>query len=465
MPLQKTKQMKKIFLYCCIIFFAACKKSSYLDQRPNQSLVIPTMLQDIQALLDNDLVMNGIGVGGIVPSLGEIATDEYIVNANDLYNYFSPLESNAYTWQQKVFNGEHINDWNLPYRAVFYANIALDQLQKIEQTNDNETAWNNIKGSALFYRAFMFYHLAQTFAEPYDSSTANNTWGIPLQLHADINEQVARSTLQETYDRIIQDLEEAITRLPAKAQYATRPSQAACYALLAKLYLTIGDYTNAYNNADKALQLQNTLLDYNTLDAESSFPIPQMNEETIFMAALVYHDIYFTYTAGTDSVLYSSYADNDLRKKLFFTEGGPYGTMFFRGSYITGDMFGGIATDEVYLIRAEANARKGNITSCINDLNTLLQTRYAAGTFTPLTANTKEEALQLALIERRKELIMRGTRWIDLRRLNKEGLYTTNLQRVVNGTVYTLPANDPRYTYPIPDEVIQFNPSMPQNPR
>jgi len=60
---------------------------------------------------------------------------------------------------------------------------------------------------------------------------------------------------------------------------------------------------------------------------------------------------------------------------------------------------------------------------------------------------------------------MRGTRWIDLRRLNKEGLYTTNLQRVVNGTVYTLPANDPRYTYPIPDEVIQFNPSMPQNPR
>lgn len=458
--------MKTLLKLCCMLMLlAACKKSSYLNARPDQSLVIPETLTDIQALLDNDLVMNGIGVGGVVPALGEVGTNDYTVNDDDLYTFFNPLESNACTWQQQVFNGEHINDWNLPYKAVFYANIALDQLANIERTNDNATLWDNVKGSALFYRAFMFYQLAQVFAAPYDSSTAANTWGIPLQLHADINEQVQRSSLQQTCDQIIADLETAIPLLPATPLYATRPSQASCYALLAKLYLTTGDYINAGRYATEVLQLQNTLLDYNTLDASSSFPVPQMNEETIFMAVLVWHDIIFTYTAGVDTGLYNSYASNDLRKQMFFTEGAPNGAMFFRGSYINGDMFGGMATDEMYLVKAETEARAGNTTAAIQELNMLLQQRYATGTFIPLQTTDANEALELVLAERRKELLMRGIRWTDLRRLNREGRFTTDLSRNVKGIMYSLPANDPRYTYPIPDEVIQFNPGMPQNQR
>lgn len=443
----------------------ACKKSSFLNARPDQSLVIPETLGDIQALLDNDLAMNGVGLGGVVPALGEAGTNDYIVNEDDLYTFFNPLESNAYIWQPQVFNGEHINDWNLPYKAVFYANIALDQLANIQRTNGNAIAWDNVKGSALFYRAFMFYQLAQVFAAPYDSTTATTAWGIPLQLHADISEQVQRSSLQQTYDRIITDLETAIPLLPATALFATRPSQTSCYALLAKLYLTTGDYTNAGKYAGEALQLQNNLLDYNTLDGSSSFPIPQMNEETIFMAVLVWHDIIFTYTAGVDTALYNSYANNDLRKQLFFTEGATNNTMFFRGSYITGDLFGGIATDELYLIKAETEARAGNTTVALHELNMLLQHRYATGTFIPLQTTDANEVLNMVLAERRKELLMRGIRWTDLRRLNREGRFTASLIRNVKGITYSLPANDRRYTYPIPDEVIQFNPGMPQNPR
>lgn len=458
--------MKKILLYCCMLLqFTACKKSSFLDARPDQSLVIPQTLGDIQALLDNDLVMNGVGVGGVVPSLGEVGTDDYTVNEDDLYTFFNPLESNACTWQPQVFNGEHINDWNLPYKAIFYANIALDQLAKIERTNDNATVWDNVKGSALFYRAFMLYQLAQVFAVPYDSTSATTAWGIPLQLHADINEQVQRSSVQQTYDQVIADIETAIPLLPATALYATRPSQTSCYALLAKLYLTTGDYTNAGRYAGEALQLQNALLDYNTLDGSSSFPVPQMNEEAIFMAVLVWHDIIFTYTAGVDTGLYNSYTNNDLRRQLFFTEAAPNGTMYFRGSYITGDMFGGIATDEMYLIKAEAEARAGNTTAGLEYLNQLLETRFSAGTFVPVQTTDANEALQWVLAERRKELLMRGIRWTDLRRLNREGRFTTNLSRTIKGITYSLPANDPRYTYPIPDEVIQFNPGMPQNQR
>ncbi|HEY0177744.1 MAG TPA: RagB/SusD family nutrient uptake outer membrane protein, partial [Pedobacter sp.] len=71
--------------------------------------------------------------------------------------------------------------------------------------------------------------------------------------------------------------------------------------------------------------------------------------------------------------------------------------------------------------------------------------------------------LRIVLQERRKELIMRGIRWMDIKRLNKEGANIT-LTRKLNGNVYTLPANDLRFALPIPDDVIAFS-GMKQNLR
>ncbi len=55
-----------------MIVFAACKKSNFLETKPDQSLVVPTTLSELQGLLDNDVVMNGGGNFGVTPSLGEI---------------------------------------------------------------------------------------------------------------------------------------------------------------------------------------------------------------------------------------------------------------------------------------------------------------------------------------------------------------------------------------------------------
>ena len=71
--------------------------------------------------------------------------------------------------------------------------------------------------------------------------------------------------------------------------------------------------------------------------------------------------------------------------------------------------------------------------------------------------------MALILLERRKELLMRGLRWMDLKRLNMEGAAIT-LTRTVNGQVYTLPPNDLRYALPIPEDVIAIS-GMQQNPR
>lgn len=457
--------MKTLLKYCCIVIvFAACKKSSFLDARPDQSLVVPSSLNDLQALLDNDRIMNGTNGLGVTPSLGEVACTDYYINEDDLYGFLSPLESNAYIWQNQVFNGEHIPDWNLPYKVIFYANTALEGLNNIPVNNSNQTAWNNVKGSALFYRAFMFWQLAQIFAPPYDSATAETDWGIPLRMKSDINEVIQRATVAATYQQIIDDLTKALPLLPDIPLYTTRPSKAAVHAMLSKVFLGIHNYKAAIEHANACLQLQSALIDYNSVDTTVAFPFNELNEETIFYTTAIYMTITVPNYAITDTTLYNSYEENDLRKKVFFSELSP-GTRTFSGSYGKYALFSGIAADEMILTRAEGYARIGNTEAALYDLNSLLSKRYRTGTFIPYTATTATEALLLILKERRKELVMRGVRWTDLRRLNKEGIYTTELSKTVNAVTYFLPPNDPRYTYPIPDEVISFNPGMPQNNR
>jgi len=68
------------------------------------------------------------------------------------------------------------------------------------------------------------------------------------------------------------------------------------------------------------------------------------------------------------------------------------------------------------------------------------------------------------LKERRKELLFRGLRWTDLRRLNLDPRFAVTLARNVSGQIYSLPPEDPRYAWPIPDDEIQAS-GIPQNPR
>jgi len=205
-------------------------------------------------------------------------------------------------------------------------------------------------------------------------------------------------------------------------------------------------------------------MDYNTADISNPLPFSRSslkNPEVILAMASLSSGPATIRRSFTDSNLYASYQPNDLRKALFFKNG-----KFFFGRYDEdGYTFSGMATDELYLTRAECYARMGNVTDAMTDLNNLLVKRWAAGTFTPLSAVDAGDALRQVLEERRKELLYRGLRWTDLRRLNKDENTAITLTRTVNGEIYTLPPNDARYIYPIPDKVIKFNPGMQQNPR
>jgi hypothetical protein len=419
--------------------------------------VVPHTLADLQALLDNSSVFNSAQ-----PTLGELGSDDFYINYSDWQALYANFEINGYIWAKDIYNGEEVTDWMLPYQRVFYENYILETIENVAKDSTNAAEWNNVKGSALFGRAFNFYSLADLFAKPFDSSTAGTDPGIPLRLHSDINGKSTRATVKETYDQIISDLKASLLLLPDLPAYKMRASKAASYALLARTYLNTGSYAESLLYADSCILLQPSLMNYNNLDISSSYPFALFNEEVIYHAAFSYFDAISNYVAIVDSAIYESYDQNDLRKYLFIdtTDGHPR----FKGGYDGYTGFKGIAADEIYLISAECNARLGNIKQAMGRLNTLLLNRWEMGTFIPYAASTSDDALRLILNERRKELIFRGLRWTDLRRLNKDPRFAITLIRNLNGSVYELKPNDARYVWPIPDKEIQIS-GIAQNPR
>lgn len=390
----------------------------------------------------------------------EIGSDDYYIDSSQ-YNMYSSASQQAAIWARNIPTGDEFPDWDLPYRVILTTNGILETLP-VTTARSLLSALNSVRGASFFFRAYAFYSLAQVFCPAYDSNTSVTDLGLPLRLSADINEKLYRATVQRTYDQILSDLRAARSLLPKDSDWLpTRPSLAAVYGLFARVFLSAGNYPSALHYADSCLQLRSTLMNYDTLSKMALFPFYRWNPEVIFSTAYFSSGPAATFRSHVDSLLFRSYQANDLRKDLFF----KYGDYFFGRYDQDGFCFSGIAADEIYLIRSECLARAGNTNAAMADLNHLLKTRWAAGTFNPYVAVDADDALQQILQERRKELLYRGIRWSDLRRLNKDDRTAHTLTRKVNGILYTLPPNDPRWTLPIPGYVLSFNPGMPQNVR
>ncbi|MBA4145202.1 MAG: RagB/SusD family nutrient uptake outer membrane protein, partial [Cytophaga sp.] len=355
------------------------------------------------------------------------------------------------------------SEWSIPYKQVFYANTVLDLLPDLRNTASSDTEWNQVKGRALFHRAFSHYQLAQLFCQPYSQGGENNP-GIPVRTSAHLGIPVRRATVKETYDQIIADLEEAKTLLPVKAVHALYPSLPAALAMLSKVHLAMQHYEQAEKYAGQVLQLQSTLINYNTLDPTSVRPFPRFNAEVLFHEESYVYQFTYSPLAYMDTLLYDSYAPNDLRKTVFFRNRVP-GRHTFKGQYSgIASLFTGLAIDEVYLTRAECRARSGNVAGALEDLNTLLVTRFKTNTFVPIAVTNSDALLEIILQERRKQLVFRPERWTDSRRLNQDARFERTMARKLQGQLYHLAPNSQRYVFEIPVDEITYS-NIEQNPR
>ncbi|SMD08460.1 RagB/SusD family nutrient uptake outer membrane protein [Pedobacter nyackensis] len=440
------------------IAILGCSKD-FLDKKPNSSIVVPKTLNELQALLENHSIMNLTG------GLAQISSDEYTIPLASSYVALrDQTAKNSYIWSKDLYGGQAgIQDWNSIYKIVFYANNVLEEIDK--DTFKDKTAFENLKGWALFSRSYAFFNLVSNFSPVYNTQTADSDLGVPLRTTPGVDYVAKRATSEETFNLIVSDLNKALLLLQKTVATTNpnRPSKPAAYALLARIHLYMGNYGAAEAASDSCLKIYDRLIDFNTLSLTSAIPIGYVNDETLFFSSQVptYADLTNPGSAAITRVysvaneVVSSYTADDLRSKLFFNRAAN-GNYNIKRRYTAGNTpFTGLTTNEVYLIKAECLARRNELSASMTYLKTLLDKRFKPNTYIQPLPSTKEEALQIVLTERRKELLWRGLRWYDLKRLNREGAGIV-LSRTVDGVSYSLPPNDPRYVFPIPDDEISM---------
>lgn len=417
----------KLILFLCwsSILFSSCE--NFLSEKSDGSLATISSVKDLQALLDNTSQMNM----NYVSAIGEIASDN-IFFPDQYYNAISsePIRA-VYIWGRIPL----ANTYWTTYQGILNANIVIHHADKIEMTSAQR---NELLGSALFHRAFRYLDVAQIYAKAYSVGSAHSELGPVTKITPDVNELSFRPSLQDTYDMIIHDLNQAIPLLSVGVQpYATRPSKSSAMALLARTYLVMGKYEEALAYAEASLAIHDELLDYNQIRSTAKYPFDLFNKEILFQSTHSVGSVTREAVARIDSNFYRSYEEHDLRKRLFFTKQND-GYMAFTGDYTKSSAdarFNGLTTAETWLTLAECYIRIGKIEDALNTINHFRKHRYETASYTDVDVDNKEELLILVLQERRKELIMRGVRWMDLRRLEPTYMPTEEIKRKIDDVI------------------------------
>lgn len=441
--------MMKATIFSLLAIFSLTGCNKFLDAKPDQRLATIATIKDMQALLDDYATLN---YGD--PAMGEVYGDNYFLN-EDVFNARDEYDRNMYTYAGANIFKPKSNVWNNVYTQVNVANTILQAVADNQEQLNNEQALNLIRAQALFFRSKAFYHALSLWTMPYNATQAEALPGIPLRLNANFSEATTRANMAAGYRQAIDDFQKALSALPHLPTAATRPSKAATYGMLSRLYLQLRNYERAGAYADSCLQIKSTLLDYNTLNATANFPIPPLNVEIVFEGRAETASPLVQARALIQPELYQMYAANDLRKTIFFRASGN--NYLFKGNYQgTATFFNGLTTAEMKLTRAECNIRANRISQGLTDLNDLLRYRFKTGTYVAATGLDQAQALALIKSERRKELIFRSMRWLDIRRFNEEGDGIV-LTRMINGKTYTLLPRSKGYALAIPEDVIELS--------
>ena len=182
---------------------------------------------------------------------------------------------NSYSYQPIVNSTVSTRFWQEAYQGIYSANVV------IESIGDNATEEElQVKGENLFLRAFMHYDLVRIFSRPYPQDPENNL-GVMIRDNTDVTALPPRSTVEETYKFIENDLLSAAD-LMTENKSSIYASKEVAWALLARLYLYM-------EQNEKAIQYANMVIDsgrYELLETEQFgkyFTLfPENNPETIF---------------------------------------------------------------------------------------------------------------------------------------------------------------------------------------
>ncbi|MBC9932075.1 RagB/SusD family nutrient uptake outer membrane protein [Chitinophaga qingshengii] len=438
--------MKKIGMIIALITVcSACNK--FLDVKP-KGVVIPEKLADFEGILNSQTMISSF------PTALLYCTDDYF----GVYNLQErSIPANAYYWRPDIDVDDQASPaiWGGGYQIVYRANIIINNVMNAAESNEQRR--KQILGEGLAARAEIYFTMLTAFAKAYNPATAKQDPGLPIVTATNVTEQIPpRASLQDTLDSLVHDLTLAIPMLPEENINTYRCTKYAASGMLSRIYLYMGNYADADRFADSALKAKHALLDYNKFPNWLDLPATDFNPEILWQRAsmeyVILGDMLYSDTLKT------FFQEGDLRYTLQTSQSG--------GGTTRADPVGfgnyGITFPELYLTRAEVAARKGNIPVAMNLVNMIRKARFKTDSYHPLTAVTQEEALDIVLAERRRELAYSGQRWTDMKRLDRDGRMPAikRINKETGAVISVLEPNSRLYTFQIPARVRKFNPGM-----
>ncbi len=420
-----------------------------------------------------------------------------------------------YTWQQRpgidetlsTVNSEN-GTWTRCYYHINVCNNIINSLDDVPvKTEEEQQGYHKVNGEAHFIRAYLYFFLANLYGKAYNPETAATDLAVPIKTSPNVEDvKFSRNTVQEVYDLVLSDLDVARTELTlytTEQKSIHHADSVAAFLLSSRVYLYMQDWENAVRYADKVIENHPAL--QNLASSTGATFETSSNIETIFsMGKNDCHRIChygpqgFTVTPSTFAI-YDTY---DYRRTQWFWHLGTftaptlippsdswssytetnvsYYYMRYQASlssraYVS-DVFW-LRSGEAYLNKAEALCYLGRDSEAQAAVNQLKVNRYTTSSPYYKETATGDSLAQDIRLERRKEFILQGHRWFDLRRyavcqkypqktsIQHEYTYYTARDEttMTERHRYTLTEDDPFWTLPIPKEVLDFNTGMPDN--
>lgn len=458
--------MKQLIYTCVLMCCVMCSScNDYLDIVPKGNK-IPTTLADYEALLRDEYTIGQTSISNALYLL-----NDYYVTVSNLN---SPTLTRAnYMWDETadriLLNNADESTYYQLYAAISSCNLIIENVPSATEATDAERA--EVIAYAKVIRSLCYFVLANYYADTYDAATAGEKLSVPLITSANINAPSQQVTIQVIYDFIIQGVQEAIGEgLPEQSMTVLHPNLGAAYALLARVYLQMQNYSEALNYANLALEQNDQLYDWNAYYDEHRSTIENPEDYTGLPTPTDYSYVEnYYFRCGNGSPNYTTNELNiPVERAERFEEGdarflsrwklySQNQDTYYRGVGNGYFNWGGLTTTEVYLIKAECQARLaqgGDFTEAMNTLNAVRQTRIRPEVYQPLTVSTLAEAIELIRRTKDNELIFSIVPFADARRFNQEGTYARTMTKTYEDETYTLRPDSHLWTMPFPAGAI-----------
>ncbi len=480
-------------IFALIISVAITSCNDFLDENPDNRVALDDLDKAAQ------LLVSGYSIAS--PNFTDWMTDDVLFTVGTTIRL---SHEQMYVWDD-VTTGPTEQDtpdfyWFETYSAISHANEVLAIIEDLVVTPELEARRDAIKGEALLIRAYGHFMLVNLFGEHFNTSAGD---GVPYIKEPETTflAEYRRLSVRRVYDRVEEDLLEGLELIDDSffansGKYHFNRNAALAFA--SRFYLFQRDYINCRVYSDQLLgsnpgafvrdltsqeykAASSSITDYPRVWGSPDEPANLLLMRKISLVQRT------DFAFGPERNFYSSLfnasvfgALTDERENPALVKGVNavyplrYQSLFERSSLNSNVGFPyyihmAFTGEEVLLNRAEANAWLGNLDAAIADLQVLAEKRFNGGTpsitlavlrnFYNSTDDQNNVLSYIIFLERRKEFLMQGMRWFDIKRYRLSVTHD-----FPDGSTITLSADDRRKVLQIPRSAIDVG-GLEPNPR